>query len=160
MNTKLDFKLFIKEDFPEYLSWYEDPELNEQLGPMTKDDEWLSYTINQHNGLTEFDGCTYSVFQNQELVAVIGIEYPDKEHPIYGLSSIAIKPTLRRMGIGKRIIDRLISLYPLKEKEYWIASVNDKNPKAKLFFESNGWKCVAEPPENNMMYLFQYGKNQ
>jgi len=159
LNTELDFKLFVMEDFSEYLSWYEDHDVNKQLGPVKEDDEWLTYLLDQHNGLTEFDGCTYSVFQNKELVAVIGIEFPDKVHPTYGLSSIAIKPSLRRMGIGKRVLDKLLKLHPLKEGEYWIASVGDENPKAKLFFEYNGWKCVAEPPENNNMFLFEYRKS-
>jgi len=70
-----------------------------------------------------------------------------------------IKPNLRRRGIGKRIINRLIKLHPLKEEQYWIAYVGEKNPKVKLFFESNGWKCVTQPPENNNMYLFEYGRN-
>jgi len=159
MNTDLDFKIFKIEDFPEYLSWYQDPELNKHLGPMEEDDEWLTYLLNQQKGLTEFDGCTYSVFQNKKLVCVIGVEYPDDENPTCGISSFAVNPIFKRKGIGKKSLQKLLKLHPLKKGEYWIASVGEKNPKAKLFFENNGWKCVAEPPENNNMYLFEYRNN-
>ena len=153
---KLDFKLFQKEDFSEYLSWFQDSDLNKQLGPMEEDDEWFTYTLNEQKGLTEFEGCTYSVFQNKNLVSVLGIEYPDKESPTYGISSFAVKPSLRSRGIGKMVLKSLMKLHPLKKGQYWIANVNEKNPKAKLFFENNGWISTTKPPDNNGMYLFEY----
>jgi len=156
MKIELDFKIFKKEDFPAYLSWFQDPDLNKQLGPMKEDDEWLTYTLNEQNGLTEYDGCTYSIFQNKKLVSVIGIAYPDREAPTYVISSIAVKPFLRSRGIGKKILKKLMKLHPLKKGQYWVAYVDEKNLKAKLFFEKNGWKCVTKSPENNGMFLYEY----
>jgi len=156
--TTLIFKLFKKEHFPEYLSWFQDAELNKHLGPLKENDEWLNYVIREQEGLTENKGCTYSVFQNTDLVSVIGIAFPDKEHPTYCITNIAVKPSLRATGIGSRILQNVRNLHLLKKGEYWSAHVDEKNPKAKLFFENNGWDCVTQPPQNNGMYLFVFGK--
>ncbi len=157
LKKALTLKPFKKEDFPEYLSWFQDPDLNEQLGPMEKDDEWLTYAIDQQKGLTEYVGCTYSVFQNEKLVSIIGVDFPDPTNHRYGISSIAIKPNLRERGIGSKALQELINLHPLKSRQYWVAYVDEKNPKAKLFFEANGWTCTALPSsENNHMYVLEY----
>ena len=159
MNIELEFKIIQKKDFPEYLSWFQDPDLNKQLGPLKEDDEWFTYVLNEQNRLTEYDGCTYSIFQNKKLVSVIGIAYPDGEDPTYTITSIAVKPILRSRGIGRRILKKLMTLHPLKKGQYWKAHVDEKNPKAKLFFENNGWSYLIKPPENNGMYLFEYKKD-
>jgi len=95
------------------------------------EDEWLSLILNEQKGLNEFDGCTYSVFQNEELVSVIGIAYPDKKDPCFGITNIAVKPILRSTGIGKRIFKKIMKLHPLKKGQYWIAPVDKSNLKAK-----------------------------
>lgn len=156
MDTELDFKIFKKEDFPEYLSWYQDPELNRRLGPMEEDDEWLQHTLEEQNDPNNHGGCTYSIFQNEKLVSVLGIVYPDQEGPNYGITNIAVKPQLRSKGIGNLVLKKLIQLHPLKEGQVWKAYVDESNPKAKLFFESNGWRCDSESPEHNNMFMLEY----
>lgn len=43
MSPTLDFKAFKKEDYPEYYSWFKDPDLNNRLGPMKEEGEaWLA----------------------------------------------------------------------------------------------------------------------
>ena len=158
MNTALTFTPFKKEDFPEYLSWFQDPELQERLGPMEEEDEWLTYALNQQQGLTEFAGGTYSVFEHEKLVAVVGVEYPDQKIPTYGISSIAVNPMLRGSGLGKRILQGIMKLHPLKNGQHWIAYVDEKNQQAKSFFEHNGWKCAREIPDHHGMYLLEYRK--
>lgn len=150
MQLELDFILFEKADFPEYLSWYKDPDLNKQLGPMEENDEWLSTLDNE-------EGCTYSVFQHKKLVAVIGIVFPDTDYPHYCITNIAIKPTLRSKGIGKKVVEKIMQLHQPKKGQSWIAHVDEKNPRAKLFFENNGWKCTTLPAKNNGMFMFEYG---
>lgn len=156
MSNELEFRKIQKEDFPEYLGWFKDADLNKQLGPLEEDDEWFTYVLNEQKGLTDLAGCTYSVFQNKKLVSVIGIAYPDKEEPTYTITSIAVKPFLRSRGIGKMILEKVMELHPPKEGEYWRAFVSQKNPKAVVFFENNGWRCVSKSPENNDMYSFEY----
>lgn len=151
MNAALDFNIFKKEDFPEYLTWFQDPDLHKRLGPMEDDDEWLTEI------LQDDDGCTYSVFMNEKLVAVIGLVFPNKEFPIYCISSIAVKPMLRSKGIGKKVLQGIIELHPLEKGQYWKAFVDEKNPKATSFFERNGWKFVGRLPENNEMLVGEYG---
>lgn len=152
MNTDLDFKKFKQEDFPEYLGWFQDSELNKRLGPMQEEDEWLTVV------LTEEEGCTYSVFQGHELVSVIGLVYPNKQYPSYCITNIAVKPMLRSRGIGKQVLTKIMTLLPLEKGQYWKAYVDEKNPKATSFFEKNGWRSVSKLPENNDMFIFEYRK--
>jgi RimJ/RimL family protein N-acetyltransferase len=159
MDSELQFKIFIKEDFLEYLSWFQDPDLNDQLGPMKEEDEWLTYVLNEQKGLTENDGCTFSIFQNQKLVSVVGIAFPNKKEQKYCITNIAVNPQLTNRGIGKRILKKVVKLYPLKKGQYWIAYVDKNNIKAKLFFEHNGWTCDIKSLVNDDIYLFEYKRN-
>ncbi|MDB4978383.1 MAG: N-acetyltransferase [Candidatus Peribacteria bacterium] len=142
---QLQFSKFRKEDFSEYQSWYADSELNLHLGPMEKDDEWL------HAVMQEADGCHYSVFQGNDLVAVIGVILPDSEHPAYFITDFAVKPTHRGKGIGSDALDELIKLHPLKPEQMWKTFVDVRNPKAKTFFEKNGWACCPITPNQDGM---------
>lgn len=126
MNATLDFKLFKKDDFAEYLSWFQDPTLNAFLGPMEENEE------------TEDRGCTYSVFSNANLVAVVGVAFPTSKFPCYLLTSIAVKPDLRKRGFGKLVLNTIIDLLPTKEGQNWQAQVDEKNIIAKSFFENSG----------------------
>lgn len=150
MITKLDFKIFQKEDYSEYLEWFQDNELNRRLGPMEEDDEWLGYILNQK------DRCTYSIFINKKLVGVIGIEFPKMEYSTYCITNIAVKPFLRGSGIGREILNKTIELHPLQDGQFWNTYIDKKNPKAKSFFESNGWKKVSKQSKNNEMILMEY----
>jgi ribosomal protein S18 acetylase RimI-like enzyme len=146
---KMDFRFvpFRAEDFPEYLSWYKDEELDSHLGPMKENDEWL------HHVLQRTDGKEYSVFTGNKLVAVVGTLFPDAKHPSYYITNFAMKPNLRAQGIGTKILNELIALHPLKKGESWIAFVDVRNPKAKSFFEKSGWKSSDKPDEHGMFQL-------
>ncbi|MBI3336260.1 GNAT family N-acetyltransferase [Candidatus Peregrinibacteria bacterium] len=149
----LQFSTFRVEDFPEYKSWYDDAELNKRLGPM--DDEWLSHIM------SERDGCEYSIFRDRELVAVTGLTFPTIEHPYYIVTDLAIKPHLRDQGIGSAILHELMRLHALQPGQSWKVFVDIKNPKAKLFFEKNGWICESETPDKHgMLTLTFVGKSK
>lgn len=156
MNATLDFKLFKKDDFAEYLSWFQDPSLNAFLGPMEENDEWLTHILKELNEETEDRGCTYSVFSNANLVAVVGVAFPTSKFPCYLLTSIAVKPDLRKRGFGKLVLNTIIDLLPTKEGQNWQAQVDEKNIIAKSFFENSGWKTVIEPSDKDGMYLLEY----
>ena len=146
----LSFAKFKATDFPEYRSWYDDPELNKHLGPPV-DQEWLDYVI------AETDGCQYSVFDDGELVAVVGIKFPDAVHPAYTVTDIAVKPQLRERGIGSQVIADLIELHKLKPGQLWAAFVSVNNPRARSFLEKRGWVCKCETPNEYGMLEFSFG---
>lgn len=150
MIKALDIKVFSKEDFPEYLRWFDDAELNLRLGPMKEDDEWLSSVLNDETGPT------YSLFLDKELVSVIGIAYPDIQHPMYCITNIAVKPSLRGKGIGKEVLRKTMEFHQLEKDQYWIAYVEEDNTNAKLFFDRNGWKGVSNKHEESGMTLYEY----
>ncbi len=148
--TNLIFQKFKRVDFPEYLSWFEDSELDKQLGPMTENDEWLTSVLEKKEGVE------YSIFQNGHMVAELGFYPSTKEQSYYLLSNLAVKPSLRGQGIGKLVLEKLMKLHPLKKGEAWRTYVDNENLKAKRFFEKSDWVCLSEPPENNNMFLLEW----
>lgn len=66
---------------------------------------------------------------------------------------MAIKPIHRNKGLGSRILDQLVQLHPLKSDQSWKAFVDTNNPKAKLFFERNGWVSSEKPDADDMFTL-------
>ncbi|MBI2524268.1 GNAT family N-acetyltransferase [Candidatus Peregrinibacteria bacterium] len=147
MEMKLRFSKFTAEDFPEYKTWYEDPALNKSLGPM--DDKWLDHVMHETRGQQ------YSVFLEKELVAVMGILLPDAEHPAYYITDFALKPSLRNQGIGSEVLEELRKLYTLKPGETWRTFIDERNPRARAFFERNGWVCVSDTPDEHGMLLLE-----
>lgn len=143
----LTFSAFKKEDFPEYLSWYSDAELNLHLGPMKENDEWLQAVLG------EADGKHYSVFGERKLIAVIGVIFPTPDHPEYFITDFAVNPILRSQGLGTTILHQLMQIHSLKAGQSWKAVVDAKNPKAKAFFERSGWKSSEEHDEHGMFTL-------
>jgi GNAT superfamily N-acetyltransferase len=143
----LIFSTFRKEDFSEYLSWYADAELNLHLGPMKENDGWL------HAVLHETDGKHYSVFDDGQLLAVVGIIFPAPKHPEYFITDFAVNPSHRSKGFGSAILHQLIRMHPLKKGQMWKAVVDVKNPKAKTFFEKNEWQSSGRSDEYGMFTL-------
>jgi len=148
--ANLQFRKFVREDFPEYQSWYADADLNEQLGPMETDDEWLYYVLSEWNGIE------YSVFRDGALVAVLGIVFPDDEHPSYYITDLAVKPGLRRQGIGTEALKTLFALHPLKAGQMWKTYVAAKNPRVRVLLERSGWICETETPSESGMLPYSY----
>ena len=144
---KLKFQKFKAKDFKEYKSWFQDADLNRELGPM--DQEWIDYT------LKEKDGQTYGVFSKGKLVAVAEVKFPNPEHTYYVITSIAVKPSLRKKGIGSQVLQELVKLHSLKKNQYWKAFVNTKNKTAKLFLEKNAWICESEIPDEHGIITFE-----
>ncbi len=151
----LKFVIFTKHHFPEYLSWFKDPELNKHLGPMQENDEWLTFVLDQQLGLTETKGQTYSVFHEDKLVGVIGIDFPDINTDAFVISSLAVRPVYRGTGIGKAILKKITEILPYTAEHFLITYVSDDNGKALEFFLKNGWSCISKPPENNNMFLLK-----
>lgn len=143
----MDFRPFERRDFNSYLAWFDDVNLNHQLGPMNK--EWLEHVMACPKPVQ------YSLFQNQELVAVTGIEYPKLGQRTWFITDIAVDPKRKRQGFAKNslqcIIDHFASTeeHPLK----WVAWVDTDNEPAKKFFRSLGW-LKSESTSSENLYQF------
>lgn len=144
----LRFSQFSIDDFTEYKSWFVDPELNAELGPM--DDKWLQAVITEHNGVE------YSVFDEVGLIGVVGILFPDIEHPAYYITDIAIRPNAKKMGIGTQILRQLMSMHQLENGQCWKAFVDYENQPAIIFFKKNGWSCLSQKPDDHGMLEFEW----
>lgn len=136
--------MFKVEDFKEYASWFEDPELNRELGPM--DQEWLNHV------LSEIPPRHYSVFDQGRLVAVVGTELPGKRSSTWVVTDIAVKPTLKRQGIARSALSYLIQIHQQRKDPpgSWVAWVNERNIAALEFFESLGWNRSDETDVEDM----------
>ena len=69
MHSVLTFSPFKIEDWPEYLSRFDDPELAGQLGPMKENDPRLHQVLHADPN----ENLDYSIFQGEQMVAEIGV---------------------------------------------------------------------------------------
>lgn len=138
---------FERKDFEAYRSWYADPDLNRELGPM--DEQWLEHVMN------ETPRRQYSFIEDEVLVAVIGTEGPRPNETAWFITDIAVHPDKKRNGIATQAINMLIE----KHREYsphpesWIAWVDAKNSAALDFFQRQGWNLSEQPDVENMLQL-------
>ena len=103
----MDFELkrFQQEHYAEYASWFTDPELDRHLGPI--DRERLDAVLSQ----AEAAGVTWAIFRHRDLVAVVETLF-DPENPFAAaITAIAVKPSLRRQGIGTSVLQLILALH-------------------------------------------------
>ena len=114
------------------------------------DNKWLDHVM------TATDECQYSVFCDKELVAVVGIIFPDAKHPSYYITDFALKPHLRNQGIGSEVLKELMNLHILKPGQSWKTFIDKRNPKAKSFFEKHSWICLTKTPDKHGMFTLKF----
>lgn len=144
---------FQSKDFKEYQSWYKDPSLQKHLGP-TPDLEWLNYVLAGNNG------CQYSFFENNQLVGVLGLVFPDSQYPDFYVTDISVNPEFRQQGIGAKMIALLAKKHPLKSEQTYKAFVEIKNKPAQFFFKKLGWKLENKIPDKDSMLTFKLRHSQ
>lgn len=132
----LKFEKFKKEHFAEYKNWFKHKTIREALYGI--DDEWLEYI------LTDTRGEEYAIFLKDEMIAVVGLVFPNLDHSFYAINNIAINPSKLRQGWGSKVLNDLFKLHALGRNEYWVSFVENKNVLAQCFFEKNGWKRIEE----------------
>lgn len=147
----MDSRHFKEHDFDEYRTWFDDPWLNKQLGPM--DDKWLRHV------LTDTASHQFSFLADGELVAVAGLCSPTPEHPFHVITDIAVKPGLQRQGIGLQVVDALLRNSLFAGVSCWRACVMRDNELARRFFERMRWRCIAAPTEADSMYTFEFRRD-
>lgn len=145
---------FSRDHFVEYKYWFDDPILNEHLGP-APDEEWLDAVITDptHRQYSVFRTESIDLAEHREtMVSVAGVQCPVENHPKFVVTDIAIKPCFRQQGIGKKVIADLLKLHPPAPGESWAAFVEASNPGAMTFFEKLGWaRKSATADEHGMI---------
>lgn len=140
----LQFQKFTKEDYPTYKSWFQNKAIAKALGHI--DEEWLTHVT------TQTDGIEYSVFLDDELVGVVGIQFPPPTtNPGYGITNIAVNPARNSEGIGSAILTKLPEALQLTDKQHLIAYVETPNLPAQAFFAKNGWQQVESDEGCDML---------
>ncbi len=137
---------FNRDHFDIYKRWFNDAELNKRLGPI--DEEWLNHV------LQEEDGQQYAVFQDDDMLGVVGVKHPSKEDEHLYITDIAVRPDLKGQGIGGVILSDLSRVYPDISLEHWVAFVSAANTTAIAFFTKNNWMPKQEEVVEDDMLRF------
>ncbi|MDN6858487.1 GNAT family N-acetyltransferase [Pseudomonas sp. CAN2814] len=127
----MQIRPFQAEDFPPYESWFADPVLYAQLGPM--DRYWLEQV------LSDADKALYSILRGDLLVAVVGVCLPTPAHPYYFVTDLAVRPELRGTGVGRAVMALVMNRAELQSSPLWRASVRPDNRGALAFLIKLGW---------------------
>jgi len=145
-TMKLAFKKFQQAYYPEYAAWFVDPELNRRLGPM--DQEWLHAVLAE----PEAEGITWAVFRDDELVAVIETVFDPDDQRSAVIMATAVKPTLRRQGLGTAVLQRLLAMHQTKSIDAHLAYVAQDNESARRLIEQVGFvQTTVEPDEHGYL---------
>ena len=130
---------FKASDFLDYQSWFEDPLLDARLGPM--DTEWLDCV------LSEEDGAQYVYRESNEMLAVIGLKWATESHPMHVITDIAVRPSRKGEGIGRKALTAIINANRQQPIKQWAAYVESNNVEAHHFFTALGWERGEEKEE-------------
>jgi ribosomal protein S18 acetylase RimI-like enzyme len=132
---------FAAEDYSWLQAWYEDPVLDEELGPL--DDEWLAYV------LADETGEQLVVLADGVPVAVVGIVWANGENTAHAVTDIAVDPARRGSGLGRTALDQVVAHVEREAPDGWVAFVDRENLAAFAFFSALGWEHASEPdPED------------
>jgi RimJ/RimL family protein N-acetyltransferase len=143
----MEMRHFQKSDFEAYRSWYADPDLNRELGPM--DEQWLEHVLNE-NPPRQF-----AFIEDDVLVAVIGTAGPEPDETAWFITDFAVNPGKKRTGIATRALKLLIERHRhhSPQPRSWIAWVDATNVPALEFFLRLGWNQSKQPDVENMFQL-------
>jgi GNAT superfamily N-acetyltransferase len=141
--VNLIFRRFRSEYYPDYASWFSDPELNRRLGPMDRD--WLDCVLSE----PEAAGEVWAVFRGPELVAVVETAYDPQGTLPAAITGVATKPALRRQGIGVAVLRHIVAVHRSRGIAEQIAYISVDNLAGRRCAESAGFAAVqAEPDEH------------
>lgn len=143
-SSRLVFKKFEVEHYEEYKSWFDDPSIKDALYDI--DEEWLDYVLNEKGGVE------YAVFYEDQLIAVVGVQFPDEDHPFYVMNNLAINPAYFRKGVGTMVLDRLFQMHPIEKSTWWVTYVEEKNRAAQDFFTKNGWSASMDDEDDMIQF--------
>ena len=148
LNLRIMLRLrnFTAADYPAYADWFTDEVLNRELGPI--DEEWRDYV------LSDTTGRQLVLTRGEESIGSAGLQPPDGEHPAYVITDIAVRPDLRRTGVGRDILHLLYREFQLDPGQYWLCFINRENWSARKFFERQGWSFVRSEEADMLRYEY------
>ena len=140
------FRHFQLEHYPEYASWFVEPELNRQLGPMDKN--WLDAVLSEPESI----GVTWAVFHDNEMVAVVETVFDPKNQARAAIPALATRPDLRRQGIATAALQLILSYHRHKGITEHVAYISIDNTAGQRCAEKAGFVPVTSTP-NEQGYI-------
>ena len=151
---KLELREFRREFYPEYSSWFSDPELNRRLGPM--DDAWLEAVTTMPRSA----GVTWAVFRDTSLVAVVETMFDPEGHRPTAITAVAVKPALRRQGIGMAALEKVLLIDRSQGMKDHIAFVSHRNEAAQSLLKKAGFVKSSDIPDEHDLFEFRHSNQQ
>ncbi len=133
----LEFRRFQRHDYDAYAAWFVDPTLQHQLGPM--DETWLNATLSA----SATEGATWAVSHNRELIAVVEIAFDLQRRSTAAITALATKPTLRRRGIGRAVLQQILNHYQNQGITEYTAFIAQDNITGQRCAEKVGFRAVT-----------------
>jgi RimJ/RimL family protein N-acetyltransferase len=146
----LQFRRFQLEYYPEYASWFVDPELNRQLGPMDKD--WLDAVLSE----AESEGVTWAVFRENEMIAVVETFFDLRDQLAVIITGLATKPPFRGQGIGTAVLRMILSYHQHRGITKHIAYISVNNSAGQRCAEKAGFLVVTSKPDEHGFIKLQH----
>lgn len=94
--------------------------------------------------------CMFGVFEDNTLAGFVAVIYPQRAKLRHGveLAGMYIAPELRRRGLGKALLDAVIShVRSLDGVRLIRLGVNETNAAAKALYQSAGFECCGVEPD-------------
>lgn len=146
-----ELRPFQESDFAAVRSWFEDPVLDAELGPL--DAEWLGAI------LAEDPPAQFLLVDEGQPIAMIGIARPRRPGDAPTITDVAVPRAHRGRGVGRAVIDALLQ----QEGEPgvpWSAWVVPENTAALRFFQALGWRVDPEPTDGMIRVTQSCGARQ
>ena len=150
MTINFKLKLFQREHYAEYASWFTDPELNRHLGPM--DEDWLEAVLSQPKSA----GVTWAIFSGIELIAVVETVFDPERRLTAGITAIAVKPNLRRQGIGAMVLQQILSIHKSKGIVEHVTYASIHNSGGRRCVEKVGFVPATTEPDERGYIEFRH----
>ena len=128
MQNRVQLRRVNRNDWKWIQNWFEDELLNSELGPV--DESWLEHVLGENEGVELI------AEENGSPVAIVGVLWGNPYHVV---TNIAVYPKLRRTGIGRRILPKVLTWPGHPRTLEWITFVSEENDAAASFFKSLGW---------------------
>ena len=145
-TTELRYQRFDRSHYAAYRRWFASERIRAALYDI--DGDWLDFVLH------DTTGAEYVAYRGQEMVAVVGILFPQARHSAYVITSIAVAPDRFGQGIGAVVLRDLRELHPLTVGQHWAAFVETQNIAAQRFFTKNGWYMTGLE-EGMLTYTWQ-----
>jgi len=147
----MQFRKFTQKDFPVYQTWFEKESINRFLGP-NPDEAWLQHILKEEEGIQ------YAVYEEAQLLAVVGLIFPTSKHPYFVVTDIVIDPKKQTRGKGRSVMYQLLKKHPVDENIHYKTYVDNENIAAQSFFKKLGWQLENIEADEDGMLCFEYYK--